>query len=158
MVVLTAKVSKAKLITIALIIVIIVGLLIALCVGADKDADDTAEAVSTAAASNEDRVAYLKSFGWEVDPSPVETQEVKIPKELPDVLSKYNTLQQAQGFDLEEFGGKTVKRFVYEVTNYPDTTDSYFATLLVYKDAVIGGDVSSSAQNGVMQGFQYPNT
>lgn len=158
MVVLTAKVSKAKLVTIALIIVIVIGLLIALCVGSEKDVDATAETTSTAAATNEERITYLKSFGWEVDPSPVETQEVKIPKELPEILAKYNTLQQAQGFDLTEFGGKTVKRFVYEVTNYPDTTDSYFATVLVYKDAVIGGDVSSSAQNGVMQGFQYPKT
>ena len=58
---------------------------------------------------------------------------------------------------VEEITGKTVKRYVYEVVNYPDTTDSYFATILVYQDAVIGGDVSAAAQNGLMQGLQYPN-
>lgn len=157
MVVLTAKVSKGKIITILLIVVVIVGLLIALCSGSKKGTE-TAETAATTVQSNEDRVAYLKTFGWEVSPDPVETQEVKIPAELPDVLQKYNELQKSQGFDLGEYGGKTVKRYVYEVTNYPDTTDSYFATLLVYKDAVIGGDVSSAAQNGLMQGLQYPKT
>ena len=74
------------------------------------------------------------------------------------MLQKYNELQISQGFDLAGYGGKTVKRYVYEVTNYPDTTDSYFATILVYKDNVIGGDVSSAAQGGLMQGLQYPKT
>ena len=32
---------------------------------------------------------------------------------------------------VEEITGKTVKRYVYEVVNYPDTPDSYFATILV---------------------------
>lgn len=156
MVVLTAKVSKGKLITILLAVVVVVGLLIALCTGGNQDAETT-ETVTTTVQSNEDRVAYLKSLGWEVDPEPVETQEVRIPAELPEVLQKYNELQKSQGFDLNEFGGKTVKRYVYEVVNYPDTTDSYFATILVYQDAVICGDVSAAAQNGLMQGLQYPN-
>lgn len=157
MVVLTAKVSKGKLIAILLIVVVVVGLIIALCSGPKKDAE-TAETAASTVETNEDRIAYLKSFGWEVDPEPVETQEVKIPEELPEVLQKYNELQISQGFDLAGYGGKTVKRYVYEVTNYPDTTDSYFATILVYKDNVIGGDVSSAAQGGLMQGLQYPKT
>ena len=32
----------------------------------------------------------------------------------------------------------------------------YFATLLIYNDSVVGGDVASSRQNGVMHGFSMP--
>lgn len=154
MVVLTAKVSKGKLITILLAAVIVIGLIVALCTGGE-DAD-TAESTLVTVKSNDDRVTYLESFGWEVESEPVETQEVRIPEELPEVLVRYNELQKSQGFDLTEYAGKTVKRYVYEVTNYPDTTDSYFATLLICKDTVIGGDVSASAQDGLMQGLAYP--
>ncbi len=157
MVVLTAKVSKAKLVAILLVIAIIVALLVVLSSRAGQDGT-TAENVVTTVASNEDRVAYLQSFGWEVADSPLESQEVRIPAELPEVLQRYNELQQSQGFDLEQFAGKTVRRYVYEVLNYPDTTDSYYATLLVYDDQVIGGDVTAASQDGLMQGLQYPKT
>ena len=157
MVVFTTKVSKGKLVAILLVIAVVVGLLVALSTGTENDAGTETTEV-TAVQSNDDRVAYLQSFGWEVNPTPVESQEVRIPAELPDVLQQYNELQKSQGFDLTQYGGKTVKRYVYEVLNYPDTTDSYFVTLLVYKDAVIGGDVTSAAQNGIMQGLQFPKT
>ena len=149
MVVLTAKVSKAKLVAILLVIAIIVALLVVLSSRAGQDGT-TAENVVTTVASNEDRVAYLQSFGWEVADSPLESQEVRIPAELPEVLQRYN--------ELEQFAGKTVRRYVYEVLNYPDTTDSYYATLLVYDDQVIGGDVTAASQDGLMQGLQYPKT
>ncbi len=155
MVVMTAKLSKGKLITILLIIVVIVALLVALCSGA-KSGGNTTESATAAAASNEDRVAYLKGKGWEVDPDPVETQEVRVPEALPEVLERYNELQQSQGFDLTRYSGRTLKRYVYEVVNYPDAGDNYFATLLVYQDEVVGGDVSSAAQGGLMQGLAYP--
>ena len=145
MVVLTAKVSKAKLVAILLVIAIIVALLVVLSSRAGQDGT-TAENVVTTVASNEDRVAYLQSFGWEVADSPLESQEVRIPAELPEVLQRYNELQQSQGFDLEQFAGKTVRRYVYEVLNYPDD------------DQVIGGDVTAASQDGLMQGLQYPKT
>ena len=157
MVVLTAKVSKGKLVAILLILAVVVGLLVVLGSSAEEDGG-TAETAVTTVESNDDRVAYLQSLGWQVNPEPVESQEVRIPAELPEVLQKYNELQQSQGYDLSQYGGKTVKRYVYEVLNYPDTTESYYLTLLVHKDTVIGGDVTSSAQNGLMQGLQYPET
>lgn len=158
MVVLTAKVSKGKLVAIILILAVVVGLLVVLGSSAEKDGTTAETAVTTTVESNDDRVAYIQSLGWQVNPEPVESQEVRIPAELPEVLQRYNELQQSQGYDLSQFGGKTVKRYVYEVLNYPDTTESYYLTLLVHKDTVIGGDVTSAAQNGLMQGLQYPNT
>ena len=67
MVVLTAKVSKGKLIAILLIVVVVVGLIIALCSGPKKDAE-TAETAASTVETNEDLIAYLKSFGWVLEP------------------------------------------------------------------------------------------
>lgn len=157
MVVLTAKVSKGKLIAILMVIAVIVALLVVLSTKSGQDGS-TAESAATTVENNDDRVAYLQSFGWEVASTPLESQEVRIPAELPEVLQRYNELQQSQGFNLEDYTGKTVRRYVYEVLNYPDTTDTYYATILVYDGQVIGGDITAAAQDGLMQGLSYPQT
>ena len=155
MVVVTTKVSKGKLVAILLILAVIVGLLVTLGSKADQEADAAAESALTAS-NNEERVAYLQSLGWEVTEEPVESQEVRIPAELPDVLVQYNELQKSQNFDLTRYTGKTVSRFVYEVLNYPNSAERFFATLLIYEDTIIGGDVTSASQDGLMQGLQFP--
>ena len=117
------------------------------------------EDVSTAApsvATNDGRVEFLKGFGWEVAASPVESSQVKIPKASSEVFDRYNNLQKSQGYDLSQFAGKNVMRFVYKITNYPGATEPVYATLLVYKNQVIGGDVTDTAANGQIRGFQMP--
>ena len=49
--------------------------------------------------TNEERVAFLESFGWQVQAEPTETREVMIPAQFNDVYTAYNVMQQAQGFD-----------------------------------------------------------
>ena len=121
--------------------------------GADfEEVTVTAENVRT----NEDRVAYLAQFGWEVSAEPVQTQEVRIPTDPSDVFERYNDLQIAQGFDLHDYAGKTVRRYVYEVENYPNGDGQYYATLLICKGTVIGGDVCAAEKGGVMHGFAMP--
>ena len=115
-----------------------------------------APAVPSEIKTNDDRVAYLGSFGWEVCEEPKQTQEVRIPTDPSEVFERYNDLQISQGFDLHEYAGKSVKRYVYEITNYPNSEDTYYATLLIYKNAVIGGDVCSSAQGGTMHSLNMP--
>lgn len=161
MVIMTAKVSKSKLIAIALIVLVAVILLVVCLTNSEKSgsapaAENTAQAAPSELKTNDDRVAYLASYGWEVAQEPVQTQEVRIPTEPSEVFERYNDLQVSQGFDLHNYAGKSVKRYVYQISNYPDTEDTYYATLLVYKNAVIGGDVSSSAQGGVMHSLCMP--
>ena len=161
MVIMTAKVSKSKLIAIALIVLVAVILLVVCLTNSGKSgsapaAENTAQAAPSELKTNDDRVAYLASYGWEVAQEPVQTQEVRIPTEPSEVFERYNDLQVSQGFDLHNYAGKSVKRYVYQISNYPDTEDTYYATLLVYKNAVIGGDVSSSAQGGVMHSLCMP--
>ena len=79
-----------------------------------------------------------------------------IPAQSGDVFDRYNALQKCQSYDLSKFAGKKVMRYVYEVKNYPGATEPVYATLLVHKNKVIGGDVTNTAPGGKIQGFQMP--
>lgn len=152
MMVMTAKVDKKKLaIVLAAAAVVIVGLIM-LFSGGDDSTPTAAPSVST----NEGRVQFLKDFGWDVTVSPVESGQVRIPKQSTEVYDRYNALQKSQGYDLAPYAGKTVMRYVYQIKNYPGATKPVYATLLVYKDSVIGGDVTDTGAKGVVQGFKMP--
>ncbi len=154
MVVMTAKVSKAKLI---LAVVLVLAVVIFAAVYLSGSSDNTAEQTVSEIRTNDQRIAYLESYGWAVSEKPVETEAVFIPNEMNDVLAQYNELQKSQGFDLSDYAGKQVKRYVYEVTNYPNTDAPVFATLLIWQDTVIGGDITVSEGNGQMHGFTMPD-
>ena len=148
MMVMTAKVNMKK---IAIILAAAVGILVALILMlGGKDTTTTAPAVS----NNDGRVKFLTDFGWEVSTSPVESSQVKIPKEQSEIYNRYNTLQKSQGYDLTQYAGKTVMRYVYKINNFPNATEPVYATLLIYKNQVIGGDITDTAAKGVVQGFQ----
>ena len=147
----TARVDLKKiLIVLGIVAGLIAGALWLL--GGDEDVSTAAPSVAT----NEGRTEFLKGFGWEVAPSPVESSQVKIPKENTEVFDRYNNLQKSQGYDLTQFSGKNVMRFVYKVTNFPNATEPVYATLLVYKNQVIGGDITDTAARGKIQGFKMP--
>jgi hypothetical protein len=119
-------------------------------------AEMPAPAVSPAsqfdASTNSGRIAFLKSFGWNVSSNPTEVVEVIIPQSFDAVYLNYNEIQKSQGYNLELYKGVRVKRWTYDISNYPGAT-GVRANLLVYNGAVIGGDVSSVALDGFMQGF-----
>ena len=148
----TAKVDIKK-IVIALAAAAAVILLLVLLLGGGED---TAPTAATNVTGNEGRVQFLKSFGWEVSTSPVESSQVRIPEAANEIFTRYNALQKSQGYDLSQYAGKVVMRYVYKINNYPGATDPVYATVLVYKDQVIGGDVTNTAAKGVIQGFQMP--
>ena len=152
MMVLTAKLKKKNLL--AFILVVAAAAAILLLTGRSNKAD--AQADARRAETNEERVAFLEGFGWQVDPNPELTQEVRIPAEPNEVFARYNELQKSQDFDLEPYGGRCVKQYRYRITNYPDADAPVYATLLVSDGHVIGGDVSSAAQGGGMHGFAMP--
>lgn len=159
MMIVSAKVSKRKLLTGVIAAVGVILLLIFLCGRADADVSDTPEepTATTEVSTNQQRLAFLQSFGWEVSETPHETQEVRIPETFNEVFSRYNQLQQSQGYDLEPFAGKSAKRYVYRILNHPNGAD-YFATLLIHKDEVIGGDITGTGQGGSMHGFAMPES
>lgn len=70
---------------------------------ADSGANDAAQqTVSTLALTDEERTAYLKACGWEVDAASCTVREVIIPSDFDESLSELmQDLQARQGFDLE---------------------------------------------------------
>ena len=99
-----------------------------------------------------DAANFLAQFGWTVDGANVKCVTVTIPSEFDKVYEEYNAIQKDEGLNLEKYAGKSVKRFTYTVKNYgADTT--VLANLLIYKNKVIGGDISSSDPNGFTHGF-----
>ena len=117
-----------------------------------RSAAPTATAAGTAAGTANQRTAYLQSLGYEVLPEG-EVREVLIPAEFDESFTAYNALQQEAGMDLSSCRGKRVKCWTYTVTNFPGD-DTVQAHLYVYKDAVVGGDISSTRQGGVRQGLR----
>ena len=105
---------------------------------------------------NGDRITFLNAFGWEVAEDPVYIEEITIPEDFNEVYETYNQLQKEQGLDLSRYRGKTVRRYTYQVLNYPDAEETVYANLLICKNRVIGGDVCSSRYHGFMHGFQMP--
>ena len=103
--------------------------------------------------TNEERIAFLRQWGWEVDATPVEETTVTIPREFDKVFAAYNELQRRQGLDLSNHSGRTVERYTYTVTNYDGYEGTVYANLLVHRGRVIGGDVCSADADGFVQGF-----
>ena len=152
MMVMTAKVDKKKIVMVLAGVAVLVAALIMLLGGNGGSAPTAA----LSPAGNDGRVQFLQGFGWEVAASPVESGQVRIPQEGSEVFDRYNALQKSQGYDLSPYAGKTVMRYVYKIKNYPGATEPVYATVLVLKDQVIGGDVTDTAAKGVIRGFQMP--
>ncbi len=106
--------------------------------------------------SNQDRVDYLSAYGWQVSGEPVATQELLIPEEMDDSYTEYLALQNGQGFDLQKYAGKRVKRYTYEVLNYPTGETGVQANLLICKNTVVGGEVLSPRLDGFLHGLAMP--
>lgn len=158
MLIVTAKIPRRKLALWALAAA-------ALCCCAllvNVDALRASRGVETAAVSpkgvktNEDRVAYLGEYGWQVKETPLATQELIIPSQFDDSYVDYLTLQSEQGFHLEKYAGKRVKRYTYEITNYPTGEEGVQVNLLIYKNTVVGGEVLSAQLDGFLHGLSTP--
>ena len=108
----------------------------------------------TGVKTNEDRIEFLKQFGWEVKPEAKESVEVTIPSEFEKIFTGYNEIQKRQGLDLSDYKKKKVTRYTYEVTNYEGAEGTVYANILVYRNRVIGGDICSADVTGFIHGFE----
>ena len=153
MMVMTAKVDIKK---ILLGLGTAAALILALILLLGGGTEDTAATGAPQISGNDARVKFLTDFGWDVTTTPTETGQVKIPTEPGEVFERYNALQKQQGYDLSKYAGKNVMRYVYKINNYPGATEPVYATLLLYKNEVIGGDVTDTAAKGHIRSFKMP--
>ena len=150
MFVMTAKVDKKAIAIVAAAVAALILLFVLVFGGGKTQSTGNDISINT----NDDRIRFLASHGWEVVTSPVETSQVRIPQNTSEVFARYNALQKAMGYDLSHYAGKTVMRYVYTVKNYPGATEPVFATLLICDHRIIGGDITDTAATGKIQGFQ----
>ena len=154
MLVMTAKVDKKKIAIVFGAIAMVIAVIVLLFSGGNHVATGGSNTVT----SNDDRVKFLASFGWEVVSSPAETSQVRIPADSSAVFDRYNDLQKSMGYDLTAYQGKTVMRYVYKIKNYPGATEPVYATILISSNQVIGGDITDTSATGVVQGFEKLNS
>lgn len=161
MVIYSVKVNKKKMLGVAVAVVCGLIVLIVACARAWGDggqnisntAVNTAamEGVDLSAETTEQQVAFLHQLGYNCGEEPISFLEVIIPEKFNGVYDTYNELQKESGFDLKLYQGKRVRRYTYTVYDYQG--QDVVANLLVYDGKVIGGDVSSVAQDGFMEGL-----
>ena len=103
--------------------------------------------------TDEDRVTFLGTFGWEVDPAPTEEVTFLLPSEFDRVLAGYNEIQKDQGLDLSRYKNKKVTRYTYEIRNYEGYEGKVYVNLIMYKNRVIAADVTSADPYGFVHGL-----
>ncbi|MCQ4021894.1 MULTISPECIES: DUF4830 domain-containing protein [unclassified Ruminococcus] len=152
----TKKITKKSVVIVILTAIAICFAALRLCVctgSVQTTAVSKIGEYSLKAATNEERIAFLSQFGWEVEPKPSETAAVKIPQRFNDTYCRYNEIQIEQGLNLLDYAGKECERVSFRITNYPDKEQQVNANLLIYNGLVIGGDISSVQLDGFMHGF-----
>lgn len=107
---------------------------------------------------NAQRITYLESFGWKLDPEPIETLQFLFPEEMSESYLAYNELQKTQGFDLSPCCGKQLSRYTYHVLNYPEKQEGIQANLYICEDLPVAGDIFCSGANGFQTTLQYPES
>ena len=146
MVVMTAKLSRKKLLIAAAAVGLIV--VLAFCLrGPGQDPED-------ADPQSDARASFLSSFGYTVGETPVQVQTVRVPSEPSEVFDRYYELQKSQGYDLSALSGKNITRYVYKLDGCGE--GEWYATVLEYRGQIVGGDVASSTPGGQMHGFARP--
>ena len=158
MFIITARIRRGRVAAVAAAAVLVCGVLLtAAGLYGGRSAAASAAVSPRGIRTNQDRVAYLESYGWTVSAEPVAVEELIIPEEFDDTYGQYLALQESQGFDLTDYRGKRVKRYTYEVTNYPTGEAGVQAGLLLYRNTVIGGDVLSPQLGGFIHGLAMPS-
>ncbi|MBR7117616.1 MAG: DUF4830 domain-containing protein [Clostridia bacterium] len=97
--------------------------------------------------TNEDRVAFIEGLGVMVKDTPTGEESFSAPESFDRVLAGYNEIQKSQGLDLTKYVGKRITHYTYEVENY-DYEGKVYVNLLVYKNRIIGCDISSADGTG----------
>ena len=142
--------SRRKLLPAAVIILVIaVGAVLLLSRGRGKGAERVYPG------GNDGRVAYLEKLGWQVDPEPLETLQIKLPADLKG-YEDYLALQTEQGLPFADCGGKVVCRYTYRVTNYPGGRSDAQVNLLQCDGTVVAGDVVLLGEDGGVFGLEFP--
>ncbi len=151
----TVKASSLKFFALLLASVAVLAALIAVIPEYGEAGDAALASVDYAdVKTNEDRISFISGFGYEVEKDTYITENVTIPESFDSAYDRYNDIQRSQGLNLKKYKGKNATRYSYYVKNYDGYDGKVLITLLVYKDRVIGGDVTGIDGEGFVHGFE----
>lgn len=130
-----------------IIFLILIMLLIAITVAEFLNVGNYKFNASTAKA----RLEFAERVGCEIkDKNNFTIRTVNIPQEFSQTYTDYNMLQRSQGFDLTPYKGCKVKIYTYHSVKYKGCENEVQLNLLVYRNRIIGGDISEISLNGKM--------
>lgn len=131
--------------------VLAAALLLAGCLGRSGTSPEAVMLADEAA-----RLDFLSSLGWQAEPGAVETLELQLPDPLEGPWSSYAELQTTQGLPFAQCAGRTVQRYTYAVTNYPDIPRGVQANLYLCDGQLVGGDIIFTGQGGFQKDLCFP--
>ncbi|MBR2715573.1 MAG: DUF4830 domain-containing protein [Ruminococcus sp.] len=108
--------------------------------------------INTVVESDEEAKEFAKQFSYEIGDL-YSLQEMYVPIEFNDKYIGYNELQKEQGFDLEPYKGEKCKLYIYELEGYELDGLPAYMSVIVYRERVIGGHVSSLKDGGEYHTF-----
>lgn len=157
MFVFTAKLNRKKAVAAVIALAVVLAAVILLVSLTGQRRAGTPESRQTTPLSvtgPEEAAAYLEALGWKVEPEPLETKSLVIPRSFTGVYADYAALQARQGYPLAEYGGMEAVRYSFRVLNYPGGSEEIVADLVVCGQTVIAGDIQSTALDGFMKGLK----
>ena len=101
--------------------------------------------------TNEDRLEFISQFDINVVGEAKESESFAVPENFDRVLAQYNEIQKRQGLDLTKYKNKKVTRYTYSVNDYEGYDGEVNVNLIVYRNTVIGCDVSSAEPSGFVK-------
>lgn len=153
------KASSVKMVAVVCLCVLVAAGIIALMPNAgyalNVNKFDSSKALSKINVKTSDgRLEYLSHLGYSVNAESEKVNTLILPEKLGSVELKYNNLQKSQGFDLSKYCGKELYGYSYTVSSFPDGKERndavYTATLICYKNKVVGADITSSDNGTVL--------
>ena len=105
------------------------------------------------AATDVDRAAFLSSYGWEIEETALETLDLVLPTDLSQKWADYVAMQTGQGLPFADYGGQSVRRYTYAVTNYEGSPQGVQANLYQCGDLIIGADIIVTGEGGGQYGI-----
>ncbi len=88
--------------------------------------------------STQDIQTFFTGYGFTADPVDISADKVEIPKNWDDSFAAFNTLVAQSGFDLTDYEGKTVEKWLARIPALSLGENTVYGVLLVYKETVIG--------------------
>ncbi len=154
---------RAGTVRLAALVCVAVVLLFGVAIAADAGAAVTEEAVVETISysgirTDEDRLSFLASLGWQTTGQVVDEESFTLPETFDRVLLGYNEIQKEAGLDLSRYRKKKVTRYTYEITNYPDYDGRVYANLIVCRNKIVAGDISSADPAGFVRGLAQKTT